>query len=56
MRLCIAYATHQSWAESETTESDPDPDKILLLRMELKLNTGTKCLGMAFILRSRAEV
>ena len=28
-----------------------NPDKILLLLMELMLNTGTRCLGVAFILK-----
>ena len=54
---------YNSWAESKITESAPDPvcnqisesgsapDKILLLRMELMLNTGSKCLEEAFILK-----
>ena len=36
--------------------SAPSFDKILLLRMELMLNTGTKYLGMAFILKTMPKL
>ena len=36
--------------------SAPDPDKILLLRMELMLNAGTKCLGVAIILKAMPKL
>ena len=36
---------------NQISESKSDPDKILLLLMELMLNTGAKCLGVAFILK-----
>ena len=54
----------QSWAESEITDSAPDPkpgsapsaDKNFLLRLELMLNTGTKCLAVAFILKTMPKL
>ena len=41
------------------SESTLDPDKILLFPMELmlnRLNIGTKCLGMVFILKSQPKL
>ena len=54
---------HQSWAESEITDSESAQhpktlhlDKILLLYMEVMLNIGSKCLGVAFISKAMPKL